>query len=44
MKLKMDVSLPLAKLGIQSFVLSGLKKNNLYNLLVGKTWQGTIVK
>lgn len=41
MGLKVGESLRLAKLGIHSKILSGLKKNNLYNALIGDDWIGT---
>jgi isopentenyl phosphate kinase len=41
MALKVRESLDLAKLGVHSCILSGLKVGNLYNALVGKEWQGT---
>lgn len=41
MGLKVEESLALAKLGIPSYIISGLKKDNLYNILTGKSWLGT---
>jgi isopentenyl phosphate kinase len=41
MTLKVRESLDLAKLGVHSRILSGLKVGNLYNALVGKQWEGT---
>ncbi len=43
MGLKIEESLSLTKLGTQSFILSGLKRNNLYNALVSKPWTGTTI-
>lgn len=41
MLLKVTQSAEMAKLGIQSKILSGLRANNLYNVLSGKKWIGT---
>jgi isopentenyl phosphate kinase len=41
MGLKVEESLAIAKLGIPSFIISGLKKDNLYHLLADTTWLGT---
>lgn len=41
MGLKVEESLALAKLGITSKIISGLKKDNLYNALIGKQSIGT---
>lgn len=41
MALKIDESLQLARKGIKSAILSGLKPDNLYNYLVDKDWVGT---
>lgn len=43
MGLKISESLKLAELGIQSKILSGLKKGNLYNALIGNDWIGTTI-
>ena len=43
MLLKVQESLDMAKLGISSKILSGLKKDNLYNVLVNKSWKGTAI-
>jgi isopentenyl phosphate kinase len=43
MKLKVEESLKLAHLGVTSIILSGLKKNNLYNCLAGKKYLGTLI-
>ncbi|MBI5151541.1 MAG: hypothetical protein HZA34_03115 [Candidatus Pacebacteria bacterium] len=44
MALKVRESLDLAKLGIHSRILSGLKENNLYNALTGQRWEGTEIQ
>jgi isopentenyl phosphate kinase len=44
MALKVKESLDLAKEGIESRILSGLKPNNLYQALVGKQWEGTTIQ
>lgn len=44
MALKVRESLDLAKLGIHSRILSGLKENNLYNALIGRQWEGTEIQ
>lgn len=41
MTLKVEESLELAKLGIHSKILSGMKKDNLYNALSSNEWIGT---
>lgn len=41
MGLKVEESLSIAQQGVPSFIISGLKKDNLYNLLIGKSWLGT---
>lgn len=41
MGLKVEESLALAELGITSKIISGLKENNLYNALIGKSSIGT---
>ena len=41
MTLKVEESLALAKNKIDSYILSGLEKNNLYNSLVGENFLGT---
>jgi len=38
---KLEQSLQLTKVGIESVILSGLKKNNLFNCLIGKNYVGT---
>ncbi|MBD3279263.1 MAG: hypothetical protein GF390_00965 [Candidatus Pacebacteria bacterium] len=38
---KIEQSLDLAQQGVGSVILSGLKKDNLYHALVGKSWIGT---
>lgn len=40
---KLEESLDLAQQGVDSYILSGLKKNNLYNALIGSDWHGTKV-
>jgi len=40
---KLEESLALARQGIESFIISGLRKENLYNALSGKKWVGTRV-
>lgn len=44
MGLKITESLKLAKLGIKSRIVSGLKKDNVYNALVGQEWVGTTIQ
>jgi isopentenyl phosphate kinase len=44
MNLKITESLTLAKSGIASKILSGLKTNNLYNALSQKEWIGTTIR
>lgn len=41
---KIEESLELADLGIESVIISGLSKDNLYNCLVGRSYTGTLVK
>lgn len=41
MMTKIQESLQLADLGIESAIISGLKKDNLYNVLTDKDWTGT---
>jgi isopentenyl phosphate kinase len=43
MGLKVEESLALAKKGIKSFILSGMKTNNLYSALIDKDFVGTEV-
>lgn len=43
MGLKVTESLKLAELGIKSRIVSGLKKDNVYNALVGQDWVGTTI-
>lgn len=43
MGLKVEESLSLAKIGISSRIISGLKKNNLYNALTDKNSIGTTI-
>lgn len=43
MGLKIEESLYLAEKGVKSVILSGIKADNLYNYLVGKTWTGTTI-
>ena len=38
---KLEESLHLTKVGIESVILSGLKKDNLFNCLIGKDYVGT---
>lgn len=40
---KLEESLSLADKGVQSYIMSGLKKDNLYKALVGADWIGTLV-
>jgi isopentenyl phosphate kinase len=40
---KIDESLQLLDKGVESYILSGLKKGNLYNALKGKAWEGTYI-
>jgi isopentenyl phosphate kinase len=40
---KIDESLQLLDKGVESYILSGLKKDNLYNALKGKDWVGTYI-
>lgn len=44
MGLKVEESLGLSKNGIHSKILSGLKEDNLYNALSGKSWLGTTIQ
>lgn len=44
MGLKVEESLTLAKSGVISKIISGLKKDNLYNTLVEKDWLGTEIR
>jgi isopentenyl phosphate kinase len=41
MSLKIEESLQLTNLGIESKIISGLEPNNLYNTLTNKNWLGT---
>lgn len=43
MMLKLKQSVDLANIGITSYILSGLKKDNLYSALTANGWQGTTV-
>ena len=43
MQLKVEESLALAKRGIESYLISGLKKNNLYHAILDQEWMGTRV-
>lgn len=38
---KIEESLELAKIGISASIVSGLESDNLYNKLIGKSWNGT---
>lgn len=40
---KIDESLQLLDKGVESYILSGLKKDNLYNALTDTGWQGTYI-
>lgn len=40
---KIDESLQLLDQGIESYILSGLKKDNLYHALKGESWEGTYI-
>lgn len=40
---KIDESLQLLDKGIESYILSGLKKDNLYKALTGENWEGTYI-
>lgn len=44
MTLKITESLELAKSGISSKILSGLRAQNLYNALSGREWTGTVIE
>lgn len=41
MSLKIEESLLLTQLGIESKIISGLEPNNLYNTIIDKNWTGT---
>lgn len=43
MGLKVEESLALAAEGIESYIISGVKPNNLYNCLVGANFEGTAI-
>lgn len=40
---KVQESLQLAAMGIESYIISGLKRQNLYNLLTNQAWSGTSI-
>jgi isopentenyl phosphate kinase len=43
MGLKVEESLALAEEGVESYIISGLKPNNLYNCLIGAEFEGTTI-